>query len=431
MKVKIKDIKVGERFRQDYGDIEELALSIQKYGLLHPIVVDRDLNLVAGERRLRAHILLGREEIEVKFLDELDELTRKEVEIEENLRRKAFTWQEEVRAKRDIDEIKRRLYGSRGSGQHTEEGWSLRDTAEALGQSLGTVSMDIQLARALDIYPELAKEKNKTAAYRKYKKLEERALLRELARRQAKAGHLPENVWQGDCIQVMREKLEDESVDLIITDPPFGINLDKDSRVASDYGVFEYTDVPSDILDMLGSAYREMYRVLRPNSHCYVFFGIVHYELHKQLLLKAGFALDPVPCIWYKMKGGLPTGGYTYMKSYEPFFLCWKGRRTLNGMHEDVMSYPRPSAKERIHVAQKPVALIQELIEQSSMPGDTVLDCFAGSGSVGVAAYRSRRKYILIEKDPATYTAMCERLAAMALEPAEGGDDNDDNADAN
>ena len=87
-KVKVKDVKVGRRCREDYGDIEGLALSIQRFGLLHPIVVDEDLHLLAGERRLRAHEFLGLKEIEVTYKKDLDDAQKKELELEENLKRR-------------------------------------------------------------------------------------------------------------------------------------------------------------------------------------------------------------------------------------------------------------------------------------------------------------------------------------------------------
>ena len=80
-KVRVSDVKVKEeRFRGDYGDISGLAVSIQKYGLFHPIIVDEELNLIAGERRLKAHMALGLEEIEVRKVAEADLLVKREIE---------------------------------------------------------------------------------------------------------------------------------------------------------------------------------------------------------------------------------------------------------------------------------------------------------------------------------------------------------------
>ena len=169
MNIKIAEIKIGGRFREDYGDIESLAVSIQRYGLLHPVVVDRDKNLITGERRIKACQLIGREEIECKFYDEADDLTKKEIEIEENIRRKNFSWQEEVTAKAELDNIKRQMYGSTVKGHGG--GWGQKDTADSLGVAVSSISMDITLSKALQEFPELNKEKSKTSAWKKYQRI--------------------------------------------------------------------------------------------------------------------------------------------------------------------------------------------------------------------------------------------------------------------
>lgn len=84
-------IIVGDRLREDFGDINALAESIQSWGLIHPLTVDADNNLIAGERRLRAMKQLGFLEVEVRRWEELSESQRRELELEENLRRKDLT----------------------------------------------------------------------------------------------------------------------------------------------------------------------------------------------------------------------------------------------------------------------------------------------------------------------------------------------------
>ncbi len=67
-RMKIAEIKIGKRHRKDLGDLQSLADSIQEIGLLHPIVVTEDGELIAGERRLEACKLLGWEEIPVSII---------------------------------------------------------------------------------------------------------------------------------------------------------------------------------------------------------------------------------------------------------------------------------------------------------------------------------------------------------------------------
>lgn len=90
-RVAIADIQIGERRRQDLGDITSLAKNIDAHGLIHPIVISTDNELIAGERRLRAHQQLGRDTIEVRRWAVLDPEEQREIELAENLDRKDLT----------------------------------------------------------------------------------------------------------------------------------------------------------------------------------------------------------------------------------------------------------------------------------------------------------------------------------------------------
>lgn len=90
-KLPISAIIVGTRLREDYGDIEALAKSMEEHGLMHPIIVDEYSNLIAGGRRLKAAQLLDWPEIEVRYVNELSENEKRALELEENIRRKDLT----------------------------------------------------------------------------------------------------------------------------------------------------------------------------------------------------------------------------------------------------------------------------------------------------------------------------------------------------
>ncbi len=90
MKIPVKDIIVQKRIRRDLGDIKQLAESIEKHGLLNPIVITQKRVLIAGERRLESVKLLGWEEVPVTVIDNPTKIEAIEIEIDENLHRKAF-----------------------------------------------------------------------------------------------------------------------------------------------------------------------------------------------------------------------------------------------------------------------------------------------------------------------------------------------------
>ena len=401
-KVKVGDIKVkDERFREDYGEIEELAVSIQRYGLFHPIVVDEGLNLIAGERRLKAHRLLGLGEIEVKYIKEVTDLERREIEIEENLRRKDFTWQEQVKAQKEVDTIKRELYGSAVKGHGG--GWSIRDTADSLGTSIGTVSRYVRLAQGMQEYPELEKEKSIDAAWKRLQKLRERALVGELSERvQVKVD--TKCLVNGDSKVEMR-KLKAQSVDLVLTDPPFAIALDKGFKSVDAWAGKVYDDELQSVLDTIGLVVKECYRVLKEDRHMYLFFAIQHYDYVYKMLVDAGFNVNAVPCMWHKTGGGGAGGSeYSYASNYEAFFLCMKGRRALNKLGQtNVFVEPRVAPQRKIHPTQKPHSLLRRIIEQSSQAGELVIDPFAGSSSTLLAAFETKRQAWGCELDKEYY----------------------------
>src|SRR5215472_16520683 len=116
--VDIKEITTlaRERIRRDYGDIEELAASMARFGQIQPIVIDDKNVLVAGGRRLAAAIHLGWTKIQCISREDVSETQRKEIELEENLRRKDLTWVEEIKAVRALYELKVALHGARDTG---------------------------------------------------------------------------------------------------------------------------------------------------------------------------------------------------------------------------------------------------------------------------------------------------------------------------
>lgn len=168
MKVRIDEIVVGERRREDMGDIQELAESIGKYGLLHPVVVDEQSRLVAGGRRLEAIKLLGWQEVEVRSLGELTDKEVRVIELEENLRRKDLTEHEKskqlVELKRIVTEAAReenclpdrRFSEERKGGRGKKSIGSYRDIEERTGIDKDAFRQAEQHVQAVDSYPELS-----------------------------------------------------------------------------------------------------------------------------------------------------------------------------------------------------------------------------------------------------------------------------------
>ncbi|XDD49015.1 ParB N-terminal domain-containing protein [Leptospira sp. WS92.C1] len=97
MKIRVSDIKVKNRIRKDLGDLRPLKESIQKLGLLHPILIDLDNTLISGERRLESVKILGWEYVDVRIVDIRNKKERVQMEAEENNIRLEFTSEEQMR----------------------------------------------------------------------------------------------------------------------------------------------------------------------------------------------------------------------------------------------------------------------------------------------------------------------------------------------
>jgi len=181
------------------------------------------------------------------------------------------------------------------------------------------------------------------------------------------------------------------SVDLVITDPPYE-SLEKHRAVgtttrlkhskASSNDWFEI--FPNDRFEAL---FREVFRVLKKNSHFYLFCDSETMFVAKPIAEAIGFKFWK-PIIWDKMKIGM---GYHYRARYECILFFEKGKRKLNNLGTpDILAFPRVY---RGYPTEKPPELSEVLVTQSTIPGETVVDPFAGSGSVGVAAVRQGRAF--------------------------------------
>lgn len=412
------------RIRQDVGNIDELAQSFQELGQIHAILLDEDNTILAGLRRFLAARKLGWQTIRADYFSGLDEITKKRIELEENILRLQLTWQEEVLAKRGIHQLMQGIHGKSAPGEHNPEGaWKVEDTARLLRQSKGMTSMDLTLADAIEYLPGIERSEGKRAALRIYRKLKETAILSELAKRresgsEGKLFHF----FHADCCERLPE-MPSDFADLIITDPPYGIGYDsvRRDRETAYKGIEFHDDLPY-VLELFNDAAHELYRVLKPGGHCYVFASPSTWTRFEPILVAQRFLVRSHPLIWVKnvpTPGQVASGGF--MNRYEIIIFAWKDvprplKETTRGQGgqsaDDVFGADRqyPAPTQRLHSTEKPVELLRYMIRLSSEEGETVLDPFAGSGSTAVAATLEKRRSISFEIEAEAYGAAIARL---------------------
>lgn len=107
MDVALKDIRIPDRIRADLGDLSALVDSLRTCGQLNPVTLTRDLELIAGRRRLEAARQLGWQSLEARIVDGLDAVQRVQMEIQENLCRKDFTSEELIRGIKRLERLQR------------------------------------------------------------------------------------------------------------------------------------------------------------------------------------------------------------------------------------------------------------------------------------------------------------------------------------
>lgn len=201
-------------------------------------------------------------------------------------------------------------------------------------------------------------------------------------------------LYRGDCIQVMREHIPNESIDLIVTDPPYLIDYKTNHRkYEHDFKTsIQNDDNPKMISDYI----KECYRIMKKDTAMYIFCSFDKVDFFKQELEKYFNIKNMI--IWVKNNWTAGDLEAQFGKQYEIIFLVNKGRKKINGYRlTDVWTFDRISGTNQQHQNQKPVKLIEQCITKHSNVGDVVFDGFMGSGTTGVACKNLERDFIGVE----------------------------------
>lgn len=397
--VDITKIWWQHRFRADLGDMVAMVESIKDKGILQPVTVTPDLELLYGERRVTAAKEAGLTTIPVIIREKKDAIDAREVELIENLVRKDWTWDERSKLTAEID----RLYKEKNID------WSGRKTAILLDRDQMSISRDLRLAKAIEAFPELAELDTADEALKVLKKMEEQAVIGELHRRQVE--QVATGVGLEKSLQLML-KLADSNYrigdvfkglaelpsggtqgvshyHIIECDPPYGIGLREQKRskesLTSNIHSYEEIDVKA-YPTFLTKLCTELYRVAGTHTWLVFWFGPTWHNQVMTSLRKAGWSVDDIPCIWVKNQGQTMQPKLYFGRAYEPFFLARKGSPAiLKEGRLNVFEYS--GGGKKYHPTERPVSLIQDILESLGGPLSSVLVPFLGSGATLRAAY--------------------------------------------
>ncbi len=438
--IEINAIKIAENRQRKYFDINylrELSDSIQNRSLQNaPVlrIVGEDYWLVSGECRLRAirdiYDLGGTfhydgEEVRANFipytlLSDLDELAAEEAELEENIRRRDLTWQEVAAATARLRVLRTKQAEKSGELPPTAARLARELKPEAthdlsdgeLGIYQAEVRQDLILAEHLSD-PDVKAAKTRKEGWKILKDKEAKRKNRELAEQVGK-------IYTADVHQALNAdsltwlvKCPAEMFDVILTDPPYGMGAHEfgDSGGKAE-GAHGYKDDAATFERIKDVCAEQFFRVAKPQAHLYWFCDIDWFFQLRQDLEMAGWEVFRTPLIWYKKAAfRAPWPEHGPQRKYETILFAMKGKRMAQKLAGDVLEFP---ADENVgHAAQKPVALFEELLKRSARPGDQVLDCFMGTGTIFGAADLLKCRATGVEMDPSAYALAIQRIQKM------------------
>ena len=202
-------------------------------------------------------------------------------------------------------------------------------------------------------------------------------------------------LFHGDCLDVMKN-ITDESVDLIVTDPPYLMDYKSNRRVKMD----KFDKIKNDInsYDLISDYFSECHRIMKSNTAIYCFCSWHNVDFFKQEFEKH-FKLKNI-IVWNKNNHGTGDLKGSYAPKYEFILFGHKGRTLLREKRiPDVIDCPKIPSKLLVHPTEKPIELLSIFIKQSSDEDDIVFDGFMGCASTGIASLNNNRKFIGIELD--------------------------------
>ena len=364
-----------------------------------PVVTDTDGLIADGEHRWRAAQEIGLSEVPVRQYD-IDDATRR-------------LWRQELNKIHGEHDSKRDAleYDELLSAGYTEE---VEAVTEAAGEDLDELLARIRVDSSVGPRYEYDSE---------------------------------HNVYFEDCVDGMRERLDDDSVDMVFTSPPYNVEVKENYQVnESDHDKVTYIDDRDDgaFRAFLQDVFSELARVVKPGGHVFINF---------QNDIRDGTVNPPtewlpelVPLPWRSYvvwdKGTSATingklgeyGDGVYAANWEPILHFSEAPRPLNGKGGDQLGvWDIPASNREFehetgdHPAPFPVALVTKAIRTATTEGDTVLDPFMGSGTTAVAAIETNRSYVGFEVDEkGAYKPIIERRIGEAKRQREASVNSDE-----
>ena len=406
-------IKRDERQRRDI-DVEDLLPSIQRMGILNPLIIDSDLNLVAGERRLTAALKLKLPKVPYRMVEDLSELELQLIELDENIRREDLPWQDKARAMARMLAIYRT----------DDPNLTIQAFSDHIGYNVNHVHKTLTAAEELSKGNErVANAPTMTKAINVITRENERVTNNVLADildgfagetaqpdfhsfdegadigtdiSTLEGGELVEpkpisrvRPAEHDILNVSfhdwAESYSGPKFNLIHCDFPYGVDLQDSDQAGANRSMYEDSaDVYWRLLDTLALAQQN---VISSSAHM-IFWYSMKFHTETVTFFKAHFpewTFDELPLIWHKTdnKGIAPDVERRPRRVYETALFGWRGDRKLVKLGSNAYGAPKANSN---HVSEKPEPVLRQFLSMVCDSHSRLLDPTCGSGSALRAA---------------------------------------------
>lgn len=237
-------------------------------------------------------------------------------------------------------------------------------------------------------------------------------------------------LYNADTVEATQSNISNESIDLVLTDPPFGVGFKNDF----------YNDSEEYILTNIDKWFSEWYRILKEGSYLVIFVGVKTIHTWIQKGIEAGFEYKNILAT-RSFNNGAPSPKNNFGFQFQPILLFSKGKgkdfnevdfiptseewfKDKRNKNPKPFTYQYPNwiktewsfasekrASKNLHPNEKNVELLSFIVELLTQPNETVFDGFAGSGSTGVASLSKNRKFVGVEIDNNYYDFILKRLS--------------------
>lgn len=449
-----RDSRARRDHKQVMANAQVIAASIILVGPISPIVLDSENKLIAGECRWEAYGLLGETEVPYVIRDKLDAAQQRMLELDENNCRLKMPWTDVALGIYEIHNAQ-----TKASAKNKEQ-WSTRASGLLVGQSHTHVADCLRVAEFLiKKDPEIMAAKTLQAAQQILLERKEGAIMEAKARlssgnspiisgrkptinpsgiiniqlglnssipvqesvkslspeeiQKLQTVTLDDKLFNVDCTDFMMNVMPEKCIDAILTDIPYGIDMDLLEDIHGVDSMRSTHDVQQNI-EQMKPFLEGAYRVLKDNTFLMFFYAQQHQEKLSQWGREVGFNVLDWNMLWLKphsCKNNAPHQNPT--KSYEPVMVMKKGSphlaKPMTKCHLEVDGMP--DKRNQSNPFAKPIEFITTMmLEPIAFPGMSILDPFAGEGSILRAAILKGCRPIGLEIDKDRFPRLVDQV---------------------